>query len=192
MKLPRVNKELCSGGGQVSKEVQCQFISFQREYSSMSFKTWAWLLLDVVLWVSVEDVVMILAQEQQWVEGPKTSYPGGKSYPKAKCSQEWTTSIKTLTWTEVEFGFLVDISFVVGPSCGPASRRGVQCDSSYWISLDMHVGGVLSISVLILMVVTHFMFGIWGVCCCKVKRVEIRDAASQAHIHKIHCIWSVG
>lgn len=74
---------------------------------------------------------MILAQEQQSVGGPKTSYSGGKSYPKAKSSKERITSEKTLTWTEVEFGFLVDISFVVGPSCGPASGRGVQCDSSY-------------------------------------------------------------
>lgn len=90
--------------------------------------------------------------------------------PKSKCSQEQTASIKSLTWTKVEFGFFVDISFVVGPALGPASGRGVQCDGSYCLSLSMRIGGILGIPVFIMVVVTHFMFGIWDVHCCKIKK----------------------
>lgn len=111
----------------------------------------------------------MLAQEKQRERGGKISSPWGKSSSKSKRSQERTASIKSLTWTEVEFGVLVDISFVVGPARGPASGRGVQCDSSYRISLSMRIGGVLGIPVFIVMMVTHFMFGIWDVHCCKTK-----------------------
>lgn len=118
---------------------------------------------------TVEDVTMMLAQEKQRERGGKISSPWGKSSSKSKRSQERTASIKSLTWTEVEFGVLVDISFVVGPARGPASGRGIQCDSSYCISLSMRIGGVLGIPVFIMMMVTHFMFGIWDVHCCKTK-----------------------